>query len=42
MEKEEPSLWASNKTNLFCEILAVLMNNFIEMLEKQALKIIYM
>ena len=38
MEKEQLSLWTSNKTNLFREILAVLMNNFTETLQKRALK----
>ena len=39
MEKEQlPRKWTSDKTNLFCEILADPVNNFKEMLEKRALK----
>ena len=39
MEKEQlPRKWTSDKTNLFCEILADPVNNFKEMLEKRELK----
>ena len=39
MEKEQSSRkWTSDKTNLFCDILADLVNNFMETLEKRALK----
>ena len=35
MEKERQShKWASDKTNLFCEILADPVNNFMETLER--------
>ena len=30
--------WKSDKTNLFCEILADPVNNFMETLEKRSLK----
>ena len=39
MEKERPShKWTSDNINLFCEILADLGNNFMETLQKGALK----
>ena len=39
MEKERLSdKWTSDKTNLFCEILADPVNNFMETLESEALK----
>ena len=35
MEKEHPSYkWASDETNLFCEILAEPVNNFMGTLER--------
>ena len=39
MEKERPfHQWTSDETNLFCEILADLVNNFMETLQRGALK----
>ena len=39
MEKERPShKWTSDNTNLFCEILADLVNNFMRTLQRGALK----
>ena len=38
MEKEQPSLWTSDETNFFCEILANPINNFMETLENMTLK----
>ena len=38
MEKEQPSLWPSDQTNPFGEILANPMNTFIETLENRALQ----
>ena len=39
MEKVRPShKWTSDETNLFCKILADLVNNFKENLERGALK----
>ena len=39
MEKKRPSRrWTPDKTNLFCQILADPENNFMETLEKGALK----
>ena len=39
MEKQQPSRkQTSDETNLFCEILADPVNNFMETLEKRALK----
>ena len=39
MEKERPShKWTSDETNLFCEILADPVKNFMETLERGALK----
>ena len=38
MEKEQLSLWTSDETYLFCEILANLMNNFKDTLKNRALK----
>ena len=39
IEKERPSQeWTSDETNLFCEILADPVNNFMETLERWVLK----
>ena len=39
MDKERPShQWTSDETNLFCEILADLVNNFMETLKRGTLK----
>ena len=39
MEKEQPSQkWTSDETNIFCEILADPVSNFMETLERGALK----
>ena len=38
MEKEQLSLWTSDETYVFCEILANLMNNFKDTLKNRALK----
>ena len=39
MQKEQPSRqWTFDKTNLFCEVLANPMNNFMKTLKKRILK----